>query len=86
MSAGGAREIRAEGRKFSNEKRETGEEYIDRLRRAAKGLTKTFENKAIADMKRRWERLCASRGGHFEEGGCRRRERHAQTLTNENAE
>ena len=50
-------------------KRETRQEYVNRLRRVAKSLPASFINKSIGDMVRRCNRLYAAKGGHFEEGG-----------------
>ena len=50
-------------------KRETRNEYLKRLKKAATTLPKSFVGKAIGDMVERCRRLCKARGGHFEEGG-----------------
>ena len=61
--------MRKQEKKFRKSKRETRKEYVDRLRRVAKSLPKSFIDKSIGDMVRRCNRLYAAKGGHFEEGG-----------------
>ena len=61
--------MRRQEKKFPKAKRETRAQYVLRLRKAAKGLTKTFVEKAIGGMQERCRRLYAAKGGHFEEGG-----------------
>ena len=67
-----SRRMRRQERAFPKGKRETRKEYVDRLGRAAKALPRTLVDKILKDMKRRCERCCAARGGHFPEGGRRR--------------
>ena len=50
-------------------KKESRAQYIERLKRIAMRLPKSFIDNSIADMQRRCQRLYASQGGHFEEGG-----------------
>jgi hypothetical protein len=61
--------MRKQERKFRKSKRETRQEYINRLRRVALSLPKSFIDNSIGDMGRRCNRLYAAKGGHFEEGG-----------------
>ena len=63
------RRMRAQEQKWRRNKRESREEYMSRLRRTATHLPKTFIAKAVADMKRRCQRLYEAKGNHFEEGG-----------------
>ena len=65
------RTMRLQERKFSRSRRETRKQYIDRLRRVAKSLSKSFVDRSIGDMSRRCKRLYDAKGGHFEEGGRR---------------
>ena len=55
--------------KGQKRKRETREEYIARLSRAASSLPRSEVEASIADMMRRCRRLYEAKGGHFEEGG-----------------
>ena len=61
--------MRLQERRFKKSKRETRDEYIRRLRRAAMALKPAFINKAIGNMRERCQRLYAAKGKHFEEGG-----------------
>ena len=63
------RVMRQQETRFRPDRKETRQQYIDRLHKAAKGLSKTFINKSIGDMVRRCKRLHDAKGGHFEEGG-----------------
>ena len=63
------RKMRAQERRFPKSKRETRQQYIARLRRAALSLPKDFINKAIGNMVKRCQRLYEAKGHHFEEGG-----------------
>ncbi len=59
----------AAGEGLPEHKRERRQEYLDRIRRTAKGLSKSFVDKSIGDMQRRYDRLLRARRGLFEEGG-----------------
>ena len=50
-------------------KRETRDDYMHRLQRAAMSLPRAFIAKSIGDMQRRCQRLYDAKGGLFEEGG-----------------
>jgi transposase len=63
------RQMRLQEAQFPAAKRESRDEYISRLRKAATGLKKSFIDAAIGDMKRRCQRLFEAKGGFFEEGG-----------------
>ena len=63
------RKMRRQEKSYSRSKRETRNEYVQRLRRAAQSLSNSFVNKAVGDMRRRCQRLFERRGGLFEEGG-----------------
>jgi hypothetical protein len=67
------RKMRRQERLFPRSKRESRQEFIDRLRRVARGLPRAFVEGCIGDMKRRCQLLYESRGGLFEEGGCSHR-------------
>ena len=67
------RKLREQERKMPPSKRETREDFEKRLDKTARNLSKTFINKAIADMKRRCSLLSKAKGGLFEEGGRARR-------------
>ena len=64
-----SRVMRRQEKSFPPSKRESPDEFLQRLHRAAKGLSKAFVDKSIGDMARRCKRLYAARGGLFEEGG-----------------
>ena len=61
--------MRQQERRFRKGRRETRAEFISRLRRTAMGLSPAFVKKTIGNMKERCQRLYASKGHHFEEGG-----------------
>ena len=61
--------MRRQEARFHRSKRETRAQFIERLKRAARGLTATFINKSIGDMVWRCKRCYEAQGGHFEEGG-----------------
>jgi hypothetical protein len=61
--------MREQEKTWKDKKRETRDEYLQRLRRTAMTLPKHFVDKAIGDMKRRCQRLYAAKGHLFEEGG-----------------
>ena len=67
------RKMRRGEASFPMSKKESRDEYLERLKRNAKSLSRSFINRAIEDMKRRCQRLYAARGGHFEEGARRAR-------------
>ena len=54
--------------KFAPNKIESKSEYMDRLRKVAKSLTRALVRGAIEDMRRRWQRLHTAHGGHFRGG------------------
>ena len=62
------RKMRAQERRMPRSKRESRDEYIRRLARAAKSLSPGSIRKACMNMKRRCELLYQAKGGHFEEG------------------
>ena len=64
-----ARIMRRLEKRFPKGKRETRKQYLDRLRRAARNLPKSFIDHSIGDMRRRCQCLYAAKGGYFEEGG-----------------
>ena len=61
--------MRRQEARFHRSKRETRVQFIERLKRAARGLTTTFINNSIGDMVWRCKRCYEAQGGHFEEGG-----------------
>ena len=63
------RNMRAQERRWTNKKRESRAEYVSRLSRTAKNLSRSFVNKAIGNMRERCRRLHEAKGKHFEEGG-----------------
>ena len=63
------RVMRRQEKKFPRSKRESRAQHLKRLEKAAKSLSKSFVDNAIADMVRRCKRLDAAKGGYFEEGG-----------------
>lgn len=63
------RRMRLQEKKFRASKRETRAEYVERLRKTAKGLSRAFVTRAIGSMRKRCQRLYAAKGRHFEEGG-----------------
>ena len=50
-------------------KRETRNEYLERLKKAVSSLPKVFTDMTIDDRAGRCRRLCKVCGGHYEEGG-----------------
>ena len=50
-------------------RRETRDEYLQRLQRTAFKFPRTFITQSIGDMARRCQRLFEAKGGLFEEGG-----------------
>ena len=63
------RKMRSEESTWPKNYKETREEYIARLSKAAKSLSTQFINDSIGDMKRRCQRLFEAKGRLFEEGG-----------------
>ena len=61
--------MRRQEKTWPRTKKESRAQYIERLKRIAMRLPKSFIDKSIVDMQRRCQRLYASQGGHFEEGG-----------------
>ena len=61
--------MRRQEKNWPRTKKESRAQYIERLKRIAMRLPKSFIDNSIADMQRRCQRLYASQGGHFEEGG-----------------
>ena len=51
---------------FTDNERETRDEYTKRLKKAVSTLPKAFVDQAIGDMAERCRRSCKARGGHFE--------------------
>ena len=62
------RRMRRQEVKWANAKRESRAQYLKRLRRTAKNLSRDFVTSAIGDMKRRCQRLFEAKGRFFEEG------------------
>eukprot|EP00973_Karenia_brevis_P084620 11742573-Karenia_brevis.AAC.1 len=62
------RKMRAQERRMAKGKRETRQQYIRRLKRAALSLDPAFIKKSIMNMKRRCQLLYAAKGSYFEEG------------------
>jgi hypothetical protein len=54
---------------WGKNRRETRDQYLQRLRRTAQRLPQSFITDSIGDMRRRCQRLCDAKGGFFEEGG-----------------
>ena len=54
---------------WADDKVETRQQYLKRLRRTALRLPKDFISKSTANMKTRCQRLIDAKGWHFEEGG-----------------
>lgn len=63
------KKMRRQEKKFSKSKRETRDDFLKRLRRAALSLPQTFIDKSIGNMVERCRRLYESKGKYFEEGG-----------------
>lgn len=63
------RKMRQAEAKFPEGKKESRQQYLQRLRRTALSLPPSFVDAAIGDMPKRLHRLFKARGGHFEEGG-----------------
>lgn len=61
--------MRAQERRFKKSKKETRDQFAQRLAKVAKSLPTSFVDKAIGNMKERCERLYRAKGQHFEEGG-----------------
>ena len=60
--------MRAQERRVAKGKRETRQQCIRRLERAALSLDPSFIKKSIINMKRRCQLLDAAIGGYYEEG------------------
>jgi len=63
------RDMRKQKAAFHQSKKESREEYLQRLQVVAKKLPKTFIEASVGDMKRRRQRLYEKKGDLFEEGG-----------------
>ena len=61
------RRMRTEERTWSDERQETREEFIRRLRATAKAIPRRLINKAVGDLARRTELLYRAKGGLFDE-------------------
>jgi len=60
-------------RNFPKLKKETQEQFEERLRKTALNLPTSFIDAAIGDMQRRCQRLYKAKGGVFKEGGRKRK-------------
>lgn len=60
--------MRKAEQRFPKTKKETRGQYLNRLRRTAKGLSATFINGSIGSLKKRLGQVFAAKGGHFREG------------------
>ena len=67
------RRLRHQERCMKDDKRETRIDFIKRLDRTAKSLTREQINKAIGSLHRRCQLLLKAKGGLFQEGGSKRR-------------
>jgi hypothetical protein len=65
------RRMRRQEKSWAKSKRETRQQYVNRLRRTATRLPQALVKKSIGDMQRRCQRLFTAKGGYFEEGGRR---------------
>ena len=63
------RKMRTQERNWKKAKRETREQYIDRVQHTAQSLSKGFIDSSIGNLKRRCSLLLEAKGGLFEEGG-----------------
>jgi hypothetical protein len=63
------RQMRKQEEGWPAKKRETRQQYVNRLRKTAFGLTKIFIDDSIGDMQRRVRRLYEKKGWLIEEGG-----------------
>ena len=61
--------MRQQEAKWPKSKRESREQYIQRLRKTATSLPKKFVEDSVGDMVRRCNRLYNAKGKLFEEGG-----------------
>ena len=62
--------MRKQELKWAHNRKETREQYLDRLRRTARNLPKEFIEDSIGSMVVRCQRLFKAKGGgYFEEGG-----------------
>ena len=64
--------MRRQERNFPKLKKETRDQFEQRLRKTALNLPTSFIDDAIGDMQRRCQRLYKAKGGLFEEGGRKR--------------
>jgi hypothetical protein len=61
--------MRKQELKWAHHRKETREQYCDRLRTTARNLPKAFIDDSIGSMVVRCQRLFEAKGGYFEEGG-----------------
>ncbi len=61
--------MRTQEESWPKGKKETRQEYIERLRKTAVALDRKFVEASIGDMPQRLEKLYKAKGGLFEEGG-----------------
>ena len=61
--------MRKQEKKWGKHKKETRDEYRQRLRRTAMNLPAEYINKIMGAMTHRIKLLGAAKGGHFREGG-----------------
>ena len=67
------RRLRMEERTWADDRKETREQFIQRLRRTIRTLPKSSIDRAIGDLAWRAQALHKAKGGLFEEGGRRGR-------------
>jgi hypothetical protein len=63
------RQMREQEKGWPAKKRETRDDYVLRLKKTARGLSTSFIEKSIGDMRRRCARLYDKKGWLIEEGG-----------------
>lgn len=61
--------MRRQEKGWKETKKETRDQFLERLHKTAKNLPAAFVNKAIGNMRERCQRLYKAKGHHFEEGG-----------------
>ena len=60
--------MRAAEEKFRKNKKETRDQYINRLAKTARALPRSFITKSIMSMKKRFGLVYAAKGGLIQEG------------------
>ena len=63
------KKMRDQEKKWPKSKRETREQFLARLRRAAMSLPSDYITSIVGALERRCQQVVGAKGGHFAEGG-----------------